>query len=169
MKSIYERYFLSNNISKMRIRQFFRKLFMRNYNMISETAYHESGHVCISYLAGFTVEYVMVDNIRPGNGLSAINYGEIKDVVKALFDLDTNADTFNSLTTEKKSKSKSTTYRLNDSLVGGPIAEARYKALRDKMPNMEVVVEYSDYRMSIIIQWFVIKFSKLCGNFAIVP
>lgn len=136
----------------MIIRYELRKLFRKDFKLLSETAYHEAGHVCISYLAGFTVNNVYIDDKNPGNGASAINFGAFEDIVKALFGLETTANLFNALPKERKSKSKATAYKLTDSLVAGPIAEARFKALRDKKEDMEVVVEYSDYKMSLTIE-----------------
>jgi hypothetical protein len=136
----------------MRLRYYWRKMFNGDYKLLSETAYHEAGHVCISYLAGFTVDNVYIDADRPGNGSSAINFGTLQDVVHALFALDKTAAPFNALSSDRKSKSKATAHKLTDSLVGGPIAEARFKALRDKKENMEVIVEHSDYKMSLTIE-----------------
>lgn len=136
----------------MTLKYHWRKRFNKDFKLFSETAYHEAGHICISYLAGFKVDSVYIDADRPGNGLSAINFGLFQDIVQALFALEKTADPFNALPIDRKSKSQSTSYKLTDSLVGGPIAEARFKALRDKQEKMEVIVEYSDYKMSLTIE-----------------
>ena len=127
-------------------------MFAKHFKLLSETAYHEAGHVCVSYLAGFTVDRVLIEEDKPGNGKSDINFGTFNDIVHALFDLEKNAVTFNSLSNDRKGKSKATAHRLTDSLVGGPLAEARFKALRDGKQNMEVIVEHSDFKMSLTIE-----------------
>lgn len=131
----------------MKLRGFFRR-FGDNYKILSETAYHEAGHVCISYLAGYKVESSRIDGNHPGNGNSTIDFGEDIDVVLALKSLDKTAIPFNSLTTQQKGKSKAICYKVIDSLVAGPTAEARFIALRDGTEIATVIVENSDHDLA---------------------
>lgn len=132
----------------MKLRYILRRFFNKDFQLLRETAFHEAGHVCVAKFAEFDVDSVMIDPEKPGTGITKINYKDSLDVVNALFELDHSSKSFNSLTNEKKSKVIPTIHKLIDSLLGGPLVEARHKALRDKQDNTEVIVEYSDFKMT---------------------
>jgi len=132
----------------MKLRFRLRKIFNKDFDLLIETAFHEAGHVCISKFAGFDVDSVTIDSVHPGNGKTNVNYNDSLDIVNALFELDYSSNSFNSLTDEKKSKVIPTTHKLIDSLLGGPIGEARYIALRDNRDSANVIVEHSDFMMT---------------------
>lgn len=132
----------------MKLRYFLRKITRNDFQLLTETAFHEAGHVCFSKFAEFDVNSVMIDSKRPGNGKTSINYKDSNDVVNALFELDFSTKSFNSLSDKKKSIVIPTAYKLIDSLLGGPLGEARHIALRDKKENTNVVLEHSDFKMT---------------------
>lgn len=136
----------------MKIRYLIRKYTTKSFSLLTETAFHEAGHIWFSYFADFKVDKVEISHINIGNGKATINYGDVEDVVKALFDLNHTAKTFNNLPIDKKSKFQSTSYKLINSLIGGPLTEARYKALKEKRRDADVIIEHSDYKMSMTIE-----------------
>ncbi len=70
-----------------------------------QTAFHESGHIVMTYFAGYTCDEVELLTNEPGNGKTTMNYANDLLLIAAITNVKTDPDIFNGLPSEVKSQS----------------------------------------------------------------
>jgi hypothetical protein len=94
--------------------------------LITKGAYHESGHVVIGYLMGYSVNAMRLDPTDPGAGVSRFNYGDDLILITSLFNPMEFSDIYNGLAIERRGRTPEIGDKIHKILVAGSCAEAFY-------------------------------------------
>jgi len=98
-----------------------------NLELIKVGAYHESGHVVIGYLMGYSVEYMSLDPNDPGAGVSKMNYGEDLIIITSLLHPYDFFEIYNELPIDRKAQTPEIGDKIHKIFVAGSCSEAFYK------------------------------------------
>jgi hypothetical protein len=131
----------------MKIIDTFKKIFgimTEDEKRFEQTAFHESGHIVMTYFAGYTCDKVELLTNEPGNGKTTMNYENDLLLITAITNVKTNPDIFNRLPRELKSQSLVVSNRISTILLAGSIAESIYLNSGQENGNMEVEISGPD-------------------------
>lgn len=109
-----------------------------------QTAFHESGHIVMTYFAGYTCEDVELMTNEPGNGKTTMNYGEDLLLITAITNARNEPGIYNGLSKEIKSQSVVVANRISTILLAGSIAESIYLNQGNVNGDMEVEISGPD-------------------------
>lgn len=89
-------------------------------------AYHESGHILMAYLCGFSVDEVRLSIESPGDGFTRFNYGDdrITLLIAGMKNYETSPSLFNELNEEIKKHAGAVSNKYIGVLLGGPLSQA---------------------------------------------
>jgi hypothetical protein len=109
---------------------------------IVRTAYHESGHIVVTYLTGYTCDSVELLTTEPGKGKMNINYQDdlllAASIMNAMTDPGFFDEYFNNLSDKVKQQSPGVAHRLTTILLAGSAAESTYLNGGKVNGNMEI-------------------------------
>ena len=108
------------------------------------TAYHESGHIVITYLSGYTCDSVELLTFEPGTGKTTMNYQDDLMLVASITNATTDPDFFNGLTNDVKRQSPGVAHRITSILLAGSASECAYLNGGKVNGNMEVEISGPD-------------------------
>jgi hypothetical protein len=99
----------------------------KNSNPLEKRAYHEAGHVVISYLTGYVCKSFKINGKSPLESPDSYDFGEEGEFVSAIYEYKNSPDTYDGLSQVAKNKCRDTALKTIIVLMGGPAAEAVYK------------------------------------------
>ena len=108
------------------------------------TAYHESGHIVVTYFTGYTCDSVELLTSEPGTGKTTMNYQDDLILIASITNAKTNPDIFNALSREVKQGSLGVAHRITSILLAGSAAESTYLNGGKVNGNMEVEISGPD-------------------------
>jgi hypothetical protein len=114
-----------------------------NDKNFERTAYHESGHIVITYLSGYTCDSVELLTSEPGTGKTTMNYQDDLMLVASITNVTTYSEFFNELTSDVKRQSPGVA-RITSILLAGSVAECTYLNGGKVDGNMEVELSGPD-------------------------
>lgn len=124
---------------------------------IERSAYHEAGHIILTYLTGYSCDKVALNADADGNAFTVQNYGNDLLLITAITNYKTDPEIFNELPNEIKNKTLSTAHKATSILLAGSVTESI--CLNDGLisPEMEVVVSGPDLTRSEQIDFLLSK------------
>jgi hypothetical protein len=130
-----------------------------NTDNFKRTAYHESGHIVIAYLVGYTCDYAKLLIDTEGDGQTSINYGEDLLLIAGITNCMDEPDIFNELPNPVKKQSPGIARRIATILVAGSAAEAVFL---NEVVREEVALELSgeDLRRIVNVEYLLKQIIK---------
>lgn len=116
----------------IRFRYLYRRCFEKKYKELSEAAYHEAGHVYISYSVGYKVDNVSIFPETPGDGRTRTDFQPIVDKHIALLEFNKILIFNNTRSTSDIDECVSIAQKIIEIIVAGSIAQSKFETLRDK-------------------------------------
>lgn len=127
--------------------------------MISDVimgCYHESGHVVVGYLMGFTVKKMQV--FEDGGGETTFDYGSQTLLCSSILSLP-DFELFKMLDENSKKSSPEYALRLLHMLLGGPVAESLASSGFIPRTSIKVEVSGKDLQKCNVIDAFLAKYT----------
>ena len=115
-----------------------------DHKNFERTVYHESGHIVITYLSGYTCDSVELLTSEPGTGKTTMNFQDDLMLVASITNAKTDPDIFNGLTNDVKRQSPGVSHRITTILLAGSAAECTYLNGGKVNGNMEVEISGPD-------------------------
>ncbi|TKB96960.1 hypothetical protein [Pedobacter cryophilus] len=115
-------------------------------NQEEQNAYHESGHILMAYLSGFTCENVTLLQDGSGNAFTKFNYGNynINILIAAIVTFNEDSEMYNSLPANLKSQTQLAAIKIGGTLLGGSVAEHLFKSGSDFKGQLEIEISGPD-------------------------
>ena len=99
----------------------------KNSNSLEKRAYHEAGHVVVSYLTGYVCKGLKIEGRNPLENKECYDFGEENQLVSAIYGYKNSPDLYDGLNQVAKNRCRETALKTIIVLMGGPAAEAVYK------------------------------------------
>ena len=98
--------------------------------LYEQCAYHESGHIVMAYLSGFTCKRVTILQNGSGDGFTEFDYGESSTtiLITSIINFSEYPEEFYLLSKNIQADAPQVASKICGTLLGGPVSEALHKA-----------------------------------------
>jgi hypothetical protein len=124
------------------------------------SAYHESGHIIMAYLACFACDRVDITHQWMESDKSQINYGSDSVLIKNILEYIIDPHLYRSLPENKKAKSNYIAHRIASIMIAGSVSQAIYENDYKTIKNSSIEIEKHDLKKINDILFFLRKEKK---------